>query len=503
VAAAILVPNKLSKAADRRGSEIKTPKARAGPNPVQKEKITIDYAIAKIDKYNEYKNDHVLRALDAYLCPECSDVNYPAPIGTSNDYVATTSCEGNITQVPNPSPASSTLASFAIQQGNPNAPLLVSGGTSNGTFNYYAEGAFQPTYLEVNKTGQQWGLLYDPTDSLYLLSDFNSNVHANQQVWLMQTPNSGGVINLNDAAFPAPFGMYGANLYWSNTANGTIAGNVPGISADAGALTLTCPAGKFIVGVSVNYGTSLFGYTKRLLTISASDGTGTILSVGQEPHVLAPLINTNFSFIKARSDRVRLNCSEFVATMSVQEYYQGGNFLSGQILSAQPPPANYYNYLYTMKHRRLADAKFGLGSLWFPRGEQWNMGPADEYPVNPFTTQSVVNMHILTYTNVSGNAVPFIDLQYKLTLWVDYTTSDTTVPTVPGIVWIDDWLTATSIVDALYNFTDNPNHTKVAKFLKDAVRYIMSDEKVPSALRKAGGVLVKDILPAVGALMLA
>ena len=86
-------------------------------------------------------------------------------------------------------------------------------------------------------------------------------------------------------------------------------------------------------------------------------------------------------------------------------------------------------------------------------------------------------------------------MQLKVDGWVDYTTNDTTIPQIPGVVFPDEWLTAVSALEALFIFTDNPNHNKIKEIIKKASDFVRSGHPVAQALRMAGSTAVKALPP--------
>ena len=134
--------------------------------------------------------------------------------------------------------------------------------------------------------------------------------------------------------------------------------------------------------------------------------------------------------------------------------------------------------------------------MWFPSGTQWLMRPVAEYATtNYFESDDVFNMYIVDYNHPNGTATASIDLQLKIDAWIDYTTNDTTVPQIPGVVFIDEWLTAVSALEALFVFTDNPNHEKIKATIKKASDFVRSGHPVAQALRNVGAMAIKVLPP--------
>lgn len=442
-------------------------------------------------------NATVTGALDNLLFPDDVDCQFPAPIGTSNLYVASSALAGSKLTLPNYT-NSTDFQSYTVQTGDVRTPIFQ---TNGGTYVYSADSSS----ITVQNSGPQWGIIRNTDDSnstsnpvsQAILNDWNS--HLAQPVWPV------------DIVTTADVGTFQST--WANPVAGDFTVNM--VSAD-GLYTLsgTCDYSGVVVLSPLN-STQVwyFGITMgrdlstpgeilvKITDVSISDARSAPIS----PLNLGLIGFSNFPYVQSRSDKVRLNCQEIVMTSTIPELYNGGNIVCGKIVGNIPPSnvgssgvyQSWDDFLYAQKKHYLSNLKHGLAAMWFPEYNEWILN--SKVINNPFTQDTVVNVIKVTYTNQS--AISSLSVQTKINGWIDYTTNDTTIPTTPGIVFIDDWLTSISILEAYYCFTDNPTHKKLKTMLKDAVTWIRSGDPRAQALRKAGLTALKTAMGAAFAIL--
>ncbi len=433
----------------------------------------------------EGMNKSVLGALDNLLFPYAVDATFPAPIGTSNLQVASSELKGSEITLDNFSTTDTTFINYIVQTGNPAVPYFR---TTVNTMPF--ESDFVD--LEVNNPGNQWGIINNHRLSTGVLSDFIPGVYL--PGWSANSPLINSVINTQDNG-PSPFaGMYTVTTY-NNV--GTV------ITVDpcdaAGACSATFGAATGVVWFSIEYAQSSNFFPRSLSVIVVDSGVNALNSP-RFPTNLAKHGFSNLQYINSRADKLRMNSMSMVITSTIPELYQGGNILMAKLMSSLAPtpvagtPITWDSFLYSQKISYLSNLEFGGEMMWFPQFNEWTLG--HDFGLNPITANSVVNICKITYPSPQGVAVASLPIQVKINGWIDYTTSDTTIPTSPGIVFIDDWLTTVSILEACYRFTDNPTHNKVKEMIRKAVSFISSGDPYAVAIRKAGGLALKTALGA-------
>lgn len=426
-------------------------------------------------------------ALENLMYPEEIDSAYPAPIATSNLYVSSASTSGDVLNLPNGNGNVPHFNSYLLQQGDPQSPVLYSSGT---TYPYQADGgATSGSVLAVERDGPQWGTLFNDRVGLYLMSEFKEIGSLKGQIWEVETTVANATVTLNDRSDHIITGMFESTVY--STAGTVIDSDASDVT---GQIIMTIPvAGRYYIEITY---ASLAGESRRQLSVVVTQGGGAACESPQVPNVLRSLPYSNFKYIAARSDRVRLNSAGLLLTCVMPELYEGGSIQAGKIISSIAPESDYSSYLYTLKKKYLGKLKEGAYGMWFPNGPQWNLAPlSNRNYSNSFESSDIVNLFILDYTHPTGANVAQIDVQAKIDGWVDYTTNDTTVPQLPGIVFMDEWLTAVSALEALFVFSDNPNHNKIKEVIKKASDFVRSGHPVAQALRSAGSMAVKALPP--------
>jgi hypothetical protein len=247
------------------------------------------------------------------------------------------------------------------------------------------------------------------------------------------------------------------------------------------------------------------------IRVLATTKSGNPSITRDQPTILAGLKYSNINYLAARAGSLRINSAELVITNTQPSIYSGGVIQCGKVVSPHPPKSQWVNYLYSLNKKYMGNLKHGLHNLWIANAGQWsmatpqaislnqspNLGSAyhsNQRFINPFMRNSTVFLTAMDYVNpVTSSPVPSLPLEFKVNAWVDYTTSDTSVGTVPGIVFTDKWLTAVSILAAAYVITDNPAHLNLKKKLKSFVSFLTSDDPRASAIRAGGAHAAKAL----------
>lgn len=471
-------------------SENKSAKSKALKPSVNANTVKSLHSDKGVDKYpgaaiKSGMNKSVLGALDNLLFPYAVDATYPAPIGTSNLQVASSELKGSEITLENFSTTDTTFVNYIVQTGNPAVPYYR---TTLSTMPFEADFV----ELEVNNPGHQWGIINNTRLNTGVLSDFIPNVYL--PGWSANSPLINSNINLHDNGQNPYVGLYTVTTYNSV---GTVLNTT--VSDANGNCLVSFGAATGVVWWSIEYDQDATGFP-RILGMVVTDSGVNALSSPRFPTNLAKHGFSNLQYINSRADKVRMNSMSMVMTSTIPELYQGGNILMAKLMSSLAPapvagtPVTWDSFLYSQKISYLSNLEFGGEMMWFPQYNEWTMG--HEFGANPITSSSVVNICKITYPSPQGVAVVSLPIQVKINGWIDYTTSDTTIPTSPGIVFIDDWLTAVSILEACYRFTDNPTHNKVKEMIKKAVSFITSGDPYAVAIRKAGGIALKTALGA-------
>jgi len=433
----------------------------------------------------------VSAALDNLMSSEGIDASYPAPIGSANLDVASTAVTGSIVNLNNFT-TSATFENVILQTGNPNAPVYVTApATFSGQseFTYSADSVTEPgSTLEVNQVGDQWGMLYNDTTLVNIISEYSPIL--NKQTWPVHAVSTQDVITVTDVS-PNP----GANCFTltalapDGVTIVTAACNAAGVAT----FTLTQTL-NWLFYITYN---DLRGLTQREAKVVVTDVTlSTARQSPARPYVVQALPFSNFQYVAMRSQKYRMNRLCTVVTPTIAELYEGGNMLTGKITDSSPPLAIWDDYLFSLKKHRLDNLKKGLDACWFPQANEWLMG--NRYYRNPFTGQTVLNLTHIVYVSPTATAIVSLPIQVKNTGWIDYITLDTTIPTVPGIVFTDAWLTSVSIIEAYYEFTDNPVGKSMKNFVLNAAKFIMSGDPKAVAIRKAAkiaGSAIASVVP--------
>lgn len=430
----------------------------------------------------EIHHERVRGALDNMIYPDDVISDYPAPISVSNTWVSASTASLSLNSVENGNGGSNNFQSVLLQNGNPNSPLL---GSVADIYEYQADGdGNKGSVLEINIPGDQWGLMYNDRQKLYNMSAYSAVY--NRQTWTVVTSAVNSVLTATDTAGNAYDGMFSVTVdgVTTQSAGGNVVYVIP-------------LAGQHLV--SINY-LDLGDLPRRILKFSVATSAGDSESAPLSQFTLTSYGPSNFGFIKMRSSKYRQNCSQIVITSVQDTLYDGGTILAGQVIASDPPLQPYFSYLYTLKKKREADLKCGCWGPWFPQENEWNFKSSnEEYSQNFCTGDTTFNMYMINYqaTNIVGD----LNIQVKLDSYVDYVTADTTIPSTPGLVFVDDFLTSISILEACWQFTDNPGHVKMRDILRKTIDYVKSGKPLPTALRAAGAAALKVGVPALMALL--
>lgn len=422
-------------------------------------------------------------AIDNLICPEDVDASFPAPIGISNLDVCSTHTAGEILSLPNGNGNSASFNAIVLQTADPESPVLY---TSGSFYGYEADGnGTNGSTLYVYKAGGAWGTLYNDRSDRYLLSTFYEVWDLKGHAWPVTTTGANAVLTCTDRSDHPVAAMYTATVY--DTFGVTI-GQTNSDAAGVAAVNIPA-AGNYLITIEYH---SLCGLPERQLSVVVAIG-GAAQNSPVSPTVLRPLKFSNFPYVLERSDLFRMNVCGLLLTCIIPEIYRGGSIQAGKIISSTAPQSSYQSYLYSLKKKYLGDLSNGCYGMWFPTGHEWDMQTeTSNFNKNVLFSSSVVNMYIVYYTSPSG-AISTLDVQLKADAWIDYTTQDTTIPSTPGIVFVDDWLTALSALEAMFIFTENPLHEKIREVWRKALDFMRSGHPAAEALKMAGALAVKGL----------
>jgi len=446
-----------------------------------------------------FEHKQVGASLINLVSPDEAVTGHPAPIGIANLEVASShlSATNGASGVPNYDPTSTVYSAYCLLTGSAAYPCLFTGG-GDFSWGYQLEGGYEKTahcVVSSCSVGQElWGVLRSDASDNFLLSDYDKSLQSH--AFPVHIPDGNGYVNIR-------IGVDGDPGY-SGTV--TISDGVNTASADwlsGGFVSCSVPATSD-VNISVVFNESL---ENSIVSIILSDKSGNICTTGLNPRVLDYLTYSNIPHIVDRAGSLRINSSELVITNCQPSIYSGGTIQCGKVVCGKAARSSWVNYLYQLNKTYLANLKHGLHNLWFAQGEHWKMStPQDIGAIiksaaftysaryhNPFMDNTTVFVSTLNYTNPQGGPVASLPLELKVNAWCDYTTNDTSIGTVPGIVFTDKWLTAVSILAAAYVITDNPSHLGLKKKLKQFVSFLMSDDPRASAIRAGGSAAVKAL----------
>lgn len=358
----------------------------------------------------------------------------------------------DVLSIPNGNGNVPDFNSVVIQGNNPHSPVYYSSGTTF-SFNPVDGGGVLGATLEVTRIGVQWGSIYNPQSGLYYLSRYENKGSLRSHCWDVVTLTPNEKITLQDDGSNPHSNMFRASVFNSagalvTTSNCDATGKVEIVIASAGTYYFTITYSKL-------------NSEKRYCSVRIGGDNAAASTLN--PYVLKKLPFANFKYISSRSDRLRMNSTGLLMTCVMPEIYEGGSIQAGKIISSVAPESDYSSYLYTLRKKYLGKLKEGCYGMWFPTGSEWLMGPDNDDYFNFVQNDSVFNMYLLDYSHPNGSNLSSLDMQLKVDGWMDYTTNDTTIPQIPGIVFPDEWLTAVSALEALFIFTDNPNHNKIKR----------------------------------------
>lgn len=425
-------------------------------------------------------------ALENLVYPEDVDCQYPAPIGSSNLYIASSSVAGDVLSIPNGIGSDPEFKSMIVQGGNPKSPVYYSSGTVY-KFDAPDSNGLVGSMLEVTRPGPQWGTLYNGQSQLYYMSTYRSVGALTGHCWDAITVSSvNDTVTITDVSSNPYAGMFTLSVYNSlGVLLGTDACDNTGVAQVA-------PGVAGTISIKIDYA-GLQGVSRRVCTVVC--GYANSSASPKTMCVLKKLPFSNFKYISDRSDRLRMNSTGLLMTSVIPELYEGGSIQAGKIISSVAPESDYSSYLYTLKKKYLGKLKEGCYGMWFPSGKEWLLDIEHVDMINIVQNDSVFNMFLIDYISPGGGNISSLDIQVKVDGWIDYTTNDTTIPQIPGVVFPDEWLTAVSALEALFIFTDNPNHNKIKEVIKKASDFVRSGHPVAQALRLAGSTAVKALPP--------
>lgn len=447
-----------------------------------------------------FEHKQVGSALLNLVAPDEAVTGHPAPIGIANLEVASShlSATNGASGMPNYASNLTVYQSYCLLTGSAAYPCLY---TSGGNFSWgkQEEGGYERTahcVVSMASVGQElWGVLRSDQSDNFLLSEYNKTLQLHSFPITTTVPNGKIHFRIDVGGDPG----YSGEVYITDGVNVAQENFVSGIT---GTVNMPIPATHFEIAIVFNE-----SLENTIVGVILTDENDNVCTSGSTPRCLGYLEYSNITHIADRAGSLRINSAELVITNCQPSIYSGGTIQCGKVVCSKASRATWVNYLYQLNKTYLANLKHGLHNLWIAQGEHWMMSTPQDFGLpyvnigqnysaryhNPFMDNSTAFLSVMNYANPQGGVVASLPLELKVNAWCDYTTSDTSIGTVPGIVFTDKWLTAVSVLAAAYVITDNPNHLGLRKKLKQFVQFLMSDDPRAAAIR-AGGATAGKVL---------